>query len=207
MLPEQLRLTDGTIVKQCPTDKPLYCSRDGRFFSVHNAVLTDDGWTLRQIKPNWNQAMANFKGGSCHPQLPHYVPHMCHTIVALTWLGPRPICGAPNATCKGCGGEEPRHASPLCRLSGSPQASCSGVTLAASDATALPKAQIDHLNGNILDFSADNLQYVTPAENRRRARILQRLRASGTDPCTLSRPQLLSIFDGETCSFFNKPTC
>ena len=67
--------------------------------------------------------------------------------------------------------------------------------------------ECDHINGNILDFSADNLQYVTPEENHRRARILQRLRTSGTDPCTLSRPQLLSIFDGETCSFFNKPTC
>ena len=66
--------------------------------------------------------------------------------------------------------------------------------------------QIDHINGDMLDWSADNLQYVTQAENSRRARILRSLRASGTDPSTLSRPQLLSIFDGETCSFFNKPT-
>ena len=75
------------------------------------------------------------------------------------------------------------------------------------DTQSAMRMEVDHLNGDMLDWSADNLQWVTPAENRRRARILRDLRTSGTDPCTLSRPQLLSIFDGETCSFFNKPTC
>ena len=31
---------------------------------------------------------------------------------------------------------------------------------------------IDHLNGNILDWSADNLEYVTPKENRKRTAVM-----------------------------------
>ena len=55
--------------------------------------------------------------------------------------------------------------------------------------------EIDHLNGDILNWSADNLQYVTPEENRRRAVILRELRANGTDPAQLSREQLISLFN------------
>ena len=36
--------------------------------------------------------------------------------------------------------------------------------------------EIDHINGNKLDWSLDNLQEVTPQENRRRARYLRVLR-------------------------------
>ena len=57
-----------------------------------------------------------------------------------------------------------------------------------------PGMEIDHINGNILDWSLDNLREVTPSENRRSARILRSLRASGLDPCTLSRSQLLALF-------------
>ena len=145
MLP-QLRLVDGTLVKLCPTAKPLYCSRDGRFFSVHNAVLTDDGWILHQLKPAWSPAMAHFKRGSCYPSMRQY--GLCHHLIAHVWLGPLPE------------GKER-----------------------------------DHLDGNKLNWSADNLQYVTPAENRRRARILRDLRASGLDPCTMTRERLLDIFN------------
>ena len=49
MASEQLRLVDGTIVRKCPTVKPLYCSRAGKFYSLHNAILTDDGWVLREV--------------------------------------------------------------------------------------------------------------------------------------------------------------
>ena len=39
-----------------------------------------------------------------------------------------------------------------------------------------PGMEIDHINGNKLDWSLDNLQEVTPQENRRRARYLRVLR-------------------------------
>ena len=59
--------------------------------------------------------------------------------------------------------------------------------------------KIDHINGDMLDWRADNLQYVTQAENHRRARILRSLRASGLDPHPLTRSQLLAIFDASVC--------
>ena len=42
--------------------------------------------------------------------------------------------------------------------------------------------EIDHLNGDKLNWSADNLQYVTPEENIRRAKIMRRLRKMALDP-------------------------
>jgi len=54
--------------------------------------------------------------------------------------------------------------------------------------------EIDHINGDILDWSADNLQYVTPAENIRRAKILRILRSTGQDPRCITRSQLLALF-------------
>ena len=156
MLPEQLRLTDGTIVRRCPTDKPLYCSRAGKFYSVHGMAITDEGCVMQEIKPNWNEAMVHHKGGSCYPLLRSYYPHLCHNLIALTWLGPRPIVVTPEG-----------NAIPL---------------------------EIDHLNGDILDWSVDNLQYVTPAENRKRARLLRVLRSIGRDPRKMSRAELLEIF-------------
>ena len=61
--------------------------------------------------------------------------------------------------------------------------------------------EIDHINGNKMDWSLDNLQEVTPAENRKRARILRILRRCAemdNDPSQLpenrSRAVLLEIF-------------
>ena len=42
--------------------------------------------------------------------------------------------------------------------------------------------ECDHLNGNHLDWTADNLQWVTPEENRRRAIYMRRLRKIGVSP-------------------------
>ena len=53
---------------------------------------------------------------------------------------------------------------------------------------------IDHLNGDILNWSADNLEYVTPEENRKRARLLRVLRSIGREPKQMSREELQAIF-------------
>ena len=54
---------------------------------------------------------------------------------------------------------------------------------------------VDHLNGDIFDWSLDNLQYVTPAENHKRARLLQVLHSIGRNPKKMSRAELLNIFN------------
>ena len=53
---------------------------------------------------------------------------------------------------------------------------------------------IDHLNGDILNWSADNLEYVTPAENNKRARLLRVLRSIGREPKEMSYAELRDIF-------------
>jgi len=64
------------------------------------------------------------------------------------------------------------------------------------DGTTIPM-EVDHLNGNILDWRADNLDYVTPEENHKRARLLRVLRNIGRDPQQMSREELLEIFSSE----------
>ncbi len=54
--------------------------------------------------------------------------------------------------------------------------------------------EIDHINGDMMNWSLDNLQEVTPAENRRRARILRILRNTGRDPKQMTRAELLDLF-------------
>ena len=56
--------------------------------------------------------------------------------------------------------------------------------------------EIDHINGNKMDWSLDNLEEVTPAENRKRVKILRILRnVIGRDPQKMSREELLHLFN------------
>lgn len=57
-----------------------------------------------------------------------------------------------------------------------------------------PDYVLDHINGNILDCRVENLQWVTVAENVKRARLLRVLRSIGRDPRKMSREELLTIF-------------
>ena len=138
---------DGGVIeaRRCPTEKPLYCTRDGHFLS-----LTKLG--LREIKPNIAQAgtrkCTHTNGNGTHyPFLRQFGAKHCHFLVAGAWLGSRP----------------------------------EGMV-------------IDHLNGDILNWSAENLEYVTPEENRKRARLLRVLRNIGRDPKQMSREELQAVF-------------
>ena len=164
MYPNQLRLTDGTIVRRCPTDKPLYCSRAGKFYSVHNMAITDEGCVMHEVQPSFSPVRrkrwrsSNGISGTQYPVMRHFDCMNCHTLMALTWIGPRPEAVSDR------------------------------------DGKAI-RYEIDHLNGDRCDCSADNLQYVTPAENRKRAKLLRVLRSIGRDPKQMSREELLEIFN------------
>ena len=58
--------------------------------------------------------------------------------------------------------------------------------------------EIDHINGNKMDWSLDNLREITPMENRRCAKILRAMRAVGLNPATYTREDLLAIFQKYT---------
>lgn len=149
LLNEQLRLVDGTIVKKCPTVKPLYCSKDGRFFSVRNMQITDEGCIMHELKHRFSpsQLINRPNMHSAYPCMCHFGARTCHSLIWETWVGPRT---------KGM--------------------------------------EIDHVNGDKMNWSLDNLEEVTPAENRKRAKILRAMRAAGTDPTTIPQSRLKAIF-------------
>mgnify|MGYP002861844258 CR=1 FL=1 len=57
--------------------------------------------------------------------------------------------------------------------------------------------EIDHVNGNKFDWRLDNLEEVTPEENRLRARALRKLRSAGIDPTDRDNETLHKVFDME----------
>ena len=57
-----------------------------------------------------------------------------------------------------------------------------------------PGMEIDHINGDKMNWSLDNLEEVTPAENRKRAILLRELRRNGRDPKKMTRDELQAIF-------------
>ena len=152
-LPERITCSGSYPHRGTIASKPaLFCSRDGKFFS-----LTNNGTTLQEVKPIYSTGMANHKGGSCYPKMRHFGGKHCHILMWETWVGPRT---------KGM--------------------------------------EIDHVNGNMMDWSLDNLEEVTPAENRKRAKILRAMRDAGNDPEQYSPARLKAIFaqfslmDGDT---------
>ena len=52
----------------------------------------------------------------------------------------------------------------------------------------------DHLDTNLLNLSADNLEWITKPENHRRARIARRLRKAGINPKWLYTRLLKGIY-------------
>ena len=154
--PEWGRTEDGTELRLCPLEKtdgkPLYCSRDGVFYSRRMAkgVLRFRRIVVNRTPPRDTRL--------CHTRYPYvrqYGSAMCHTLMALTWIGPRP---------DGC--------------------------------------ECDHINGNIYDWRADNLEWVTPTENRKRAVILRARRMiarqdndPSKDPANMQPEELLKLFN------------
>lgn len=57
-----------------------------------------------------------------------------------------------------------------------------------------PGMEIDHINGDKMNWSLDNLEEVTPEENRKRAVLLRELRRNGRAPKQMTRGELQAIF-------------
>ena len=164
--PEWGRTEDGTEVRLCPLEKtdgkPLYCSRDGAFYSRR---LIHGEWRFRRIIVNQRPPRDTRLCHTRYPSVRQYGNVMCHTVMALTWIGPRPDAVSDR------------------------------------DGKAI-RFECDHINGNIYDWRAENLQWVTPEENRKRAVILRARRMiarqdndPSKDPDNMQPEELLKLFN------------
>ncbi|MBQ3716835.1 MAG: HNH endonuclease [Paludibacteraceae bacterium] len=144
---------EGVEIRRCPNAKPqhgkaqLYCSADGRFFSIT--------WrSVRQVQHHFSLSTRtpgrychNGKRGNAYPSMVNFSNRLCHHLIYETWVGPR-----------------------------------------------TPGMQIDHVNGDILDYRACNLEQVTPSENMRRAKYLRVMRQCEFDPRIFTADDLRKLF-------------
>ncbi len=61
--------------------------------------------------------------------------------------------------------------------------------------------EIDHINGDKLDYRPENLEEVTPAENRRRAQYLRIMRQCDFDPRIFTRDDFHHFFSQDFDTF------
>ena len=187
--PDEQGLLCGMLLRNClhgvdekgETIKILYCSRDGRFF-----VRKEDGW--REQKPNSNflrrklagRELAPSAGGSqdC-PRMRNFDKQLCHKLVAFAWCE-RPASVLIYGWLHDC---------TMCYERGRMyywdillDAHNNVVRKENGDATFIKVyLQIDHLNTNHADYCADNLEYITQAENQRRRSVAFQLKKAGLD--------------------------
>ena len=87
--PSSLVYEDGTEVRLCPLGKtkgkPLYCSRDARFFSYR--FSKSRGYYLREIKPSRYAVNTKYcSGGRKNYLCIRQAGSTCHMLMALTWV-------------------------------------------------------------------------------------------------------------------------
>ena len=137
------------LFRQVPSEytdgKILFCSRDGLFVSKYGRTLK---YSYSPYNRTPGRGCHNGKRGCTYPSMRHYGHQFCHSLIAYTWIGPRP-----------------------------------------------DGMQIDHLNGDVMDWSVWNLEYVTPKENARRSQILRALQADGYEPKNMPYDELKRIFE------------
>ena len=74
---------------------------------------------------------------------------------------------------------------------------CEHPSEAMHDSNWHKRYEVDHLNGDRSNWTADNLQWVTTKENIRRATIMRRLRKMGIDPKVVYTRNLKGIYSLE----------